>query len=47
VVLSSDGDIAGFEAAFRDGGHTFQTVAERDLVSERVRLYRLAPGRRP
>jgi release factor glutamine methyltransferase len=47
VVLSSDGDIAGFEAAFRDAGLTFQTVAERDLVSERVRLYRLAPGRRP
>lgn len=47
VVLSSDGDIAGFEAAFRDAGLAFQTVAERDLVSERVRLYRLAPGRRP
>ncbi len=47
VVLSSDGDIAGFETAFRDAGLTFQTVAERDLVSERVRLYRLAAGRQP
>jgi len=47
VVLSSDGDIAGFETAFREAGLAFQTVAERDLVSERVRLYRLAPGRRP
>jgi len=47
VVLSSDGDITGFETAFRDAGLAFQTVAERDLVSERVRLYRLAHGRQP
>ena len=47
VVLSSDGDIAGFEAAFRDAGLAFQTVAERDLVSEQIRLYRLTLGRRP
>jgi methylase of polypeptide subunit release factors len=43
VVLSTDGDIAGFEAAFRDAGLAFRIVAERDLVSEIVRLYRLAP----
>lgn len=47
VVLSSDGDITGFETAFRDAGLAFRTEAERDLVSERVRLYRLAAGRRP
>jgi len=47
VVLSSDGDIGGFEAAFRDAGLAFRAVAEQDLVSERVRLYRLTPGRRP
>jgi release factor glutamine methyltransferase len=47
VVLSSDGDLAGFEAAFRDAGLTFRTETERDLVSERVRLYRLSAGRRP
>lgn len=43
VVLSTEGDIAGYETAFRDAGLTFQIVAERDLISERVRLYRLAP----
>lgn len=47
MVLSSAGDEAGFERAFRDAGLAFQTVAEKDLVSERVRLYRLAHGRRP
>jgi release factor glutamine methyltransferase len=47
VVLSSDGDIAGFEAAFRDAGLAFRTETERDLVSERIRLYRLSAGRRP
>ena len=47
VVLSSDGDITGFEAAFRDAGLACRIEAERDLISERVRLYRLTPGRRP
>lgn len=47
VVLSTEGDIAGYEAAFREAGLTFQIVAERDLISERVCLYRLTADRQP
>jgi methylase of polypeptide subunit release factors len=43
VVLSTEGDIAGYEAAFRDAGLAYRIAVERDLISERVRLYRLAP----
>jgi len=46
VVLSSDGDEAGFERAFRDAGLSSLVVAERKLAIETIRVHRLAPGRR-
>jgi len=44
VVLSSDGDVAGFLSAFRAHGFTAQVVAERDLVNEVLTVYRLSRG---
>lgn len=42
VVLSSDGDAAGFLGAFRANGFRTEVVAERDLINEVLTLYRVA-----
>lgn len=39
VVLSSDGDVAGFLRAFQSHGFSAEVVAERDLVNETLTLY--------
>jgi release factor glutamine methyltransferase len=41
VVVSSDGDEAGFLAAFRDAGLEVKNAFRKDLVSEVVTAYRL------
>lgn len=40
VVLSSDGDVAGCLRAFEDNGLCGDVLAERDLVSETLLMYR-------
>lgn len=42
VVLSSDGDLPGFRALCEVNQLAVETVAERDLVSERLVVWRLA-----
>ncbi len=44
VVLSSDGDVAGFLRAFQTHGFTSEVVAERNLMSETLMAYCLKPG---
>lgn len=39
VILSSDGDVAGWLRAFRENGFTIETVAESDFVNETLTLY--------
>jgi release factor glutamine methyltransferase len=46
VVLSSDGDEAGFLSAFEAAGLPAEPVLERDLISETVRVYRIAGRQR-
>ena len=47
VVLSSEGDEAGFLASFQDAGLAVETALHRDLVSEIVTVHRLCrPDRR-
>lgn len=46
MVLSSDGDEAGFLRAFEAAGLTAEPVLERDLISETVRVYRIANRQR-
>ncbi|HEX7122457.1 MAG TPA: HemK2/MTQ2 family protein methyltransferase [Gemmatimonadaceae bacterium] len=41
VVLSTDGDTRGFLRAFQASGLAADVVAERDLVNETLRVYRL------
>ncbi|MDI3339978.1 MAG: methyltransferase domain-containing protein [Sphaerobacter sp.] len=41
VVLSSDGDAPGFLHAAADAGLAIEVVAERDLINEVLRIYRL------
>ncbi|HVC34161.1 MAG TPA: methyltransferase, partial [Chloroflexota bacterium] len=46
VVLSSDGAAAEFLRAFRANGLTIGLVATRDLVNERITIYRVWKARR-
>jgi HemK-related putative methylase len=46
VVLSSDGDLAGFCRAFRAGDLDVHVVARRRYLTETLAVYRLRPGRR-
>lgn len=41
VVLSSDGDVAGFLQAFKANGFAAEVVVERNLVNETLTVYRL------
>ena len=43
IVLSTQGETPAFMSAFQSNGLTVETLLERDLVSEVVTLYRLAP----
>lgn len=45
VVLSSDGDVAGFLSAFQAHGFTARVVTERDLVNETLIAYCVKPSR--
>lgn len=44
VVLSTDGDLAGFLNTFRANRLTVEVVAQQNLISEMVTIYRLVPG---
>ena len=43
VVLSSNSDLPAFLHAFAGAGLAVETIAERDMVSERLVVYRLRP----
>lgn len=47
VVLSSAGLEEQFVRTWRDAGLTAAVVADRDVISERLRLYRVMPASRP
>ncbi|MFQ5593398.1 MAG: methyltransferase [Anaerolineae bacterium] len=44
VILSSDGDVAGFLQAFQANGLGAELIAQRNLVTETLMIYRLSRG---
>jgi methylase of polypeptide subunit release factors/uncharacterized protein YbaR (Trm112 family) len=44
VVLSTDGDVAGFQLAFRQAGLQLELAASRRYLNETLLAYRLRPG---